>query len=409
MWLISTMMRAFKKFSKDTKLLIIMSHIGGLCGGMTGFMLSLYFQTVGFSFENIGMVGGIGGLATTFTYLITPKANKIIGSKNLLYISSVLGVVGSIILLVKVDFILYILSSVIGGVANGLFSPAFVTVLAQKNSDTKYVYSVQTFSHQIGIAIGNMLGGILPTALMKAFSLQISAAFWWSILIATIIYSTQLILLIFTKIDAIPQEYGKKNSKIIRRFAITQALIGLGAGLVIPWIPLFFTNKYFLPQYPDSESAYSNALPLVSSVMTTVSFLMAFSFLLSPLFADKIGYVKTIVGTQSASVLFLVLLPFTPTFSLAAAFYIIRTILMMMSSPISTAFMMKIVDASERTRANSITMFAWNLAWSLSYSISGYIWNNTSIYIPFFLCATFYLSSFLLYYLFFAPEEYKSK
>lgn len=401
----------YLSFPKEIRMLIVASFISGLVGGMVGFMLSLYFQSVGFSLREIGIIGGMSGISTTLTYLFTPKVSAILGNKKTMILALLIGLIGSVLLLISVNLILYLISSVLGGISGGLFSPAFIAVLSNKidSKNSKYVYSAQSFSHQIGIAIGTILGGVLPPSLMKAFSLQISIAFWWSILISILIGSIQLYIIITTNIEDDKIEEKRTQSslsrKLIAKFALTQLLIGLGAGLVIPWIPIFFTNRYFLPYYPDYDTAYSVALPLVSTVMTIVSFLMAFSFLLSPIFAEKFGYVRTIVGTQSSSVVFLVLLPFSPNFVVAALIYIIRTILMMLSSPIATSFMMNLLPPSERTKANAITMFSWNMAWSISYSLSGYLWENVPIYLPFIICGSLYLMSFALFYIFFARAE----
>ncbi|MEM3513227.1 MAG: MFS transporter, partial [Thermoplasmata archaeon] len=338
------MFSAYSEFSANIKLLIILSFAGGIGGGMTWFMLSLYMQSVGFSLQNIGWVGGMGGLATTLTYLVTPFIGNTIGKKNTLYIGYGLGILSAGLLLILVNLPLYIVSSVVGGIGSALAGPTFITVLSNmcNKKISNYAFSFQSFSQQIGMAIGTVMGGILPSGIMQIFSLNITQGFWWSILISIIINSTQIIVLFFTRVEngikLAHFSFKIKEPKLIGKFAVTQMLIGLGAGLVIPWFPIFFTNKYFLPNYPDFNTAYAVALPQVSAIMTISSVIMSFSFLVAPFFAERFGQVKLIAGSQAISVFFLFSIPFSPFFALAALLYIIRTILMMVSSPIGTSF-----------------------------------------------------------------------
>ncbi|MEM4293202.1 MAG: MFS transporter [Thermoplasmata archaeon] len=405
------MFRAYSEFSVDIKLLILLSFAGGIGGGMTWFMLPLYMQSVGFSLQNIGWIGGVGGLATTLTYLATPLIGNTLGKKNTLYTGFGLVILSYTLLLIKVNLQLYIISSIIGGVGNALTGPTFITVLSNLCSTgiSKYAFSFQSFSQQFGTALGTIMGGIFPSGIMRLFSLSIAQGFWWSILFAISISSIQIIVLFFTHVEngmKIAHFSIKiKEPGLIGKFAVTQMLIGLGAGLVIPWFPIFFTNRYFLPQYPDFDTAYGVALPLVGTIMTVSSVIMSFSFLVAPFFAERFGQVKLITGSQALSVLFLFLIPFSPFFALAALLYIIRTILMMVSSPIGTSFMMTSVKAEDKSNANAITMFAWNASWSFSYFIAGYLWEIFPDYVPFLLCSIFYLSSCLLYFLFFSRLE----
>jgi|GEM_PF-1771933 len=413
--MLTGMFGAYSKFTINVKLLIALTFAGGIGGGMTWFMLTLYMQSVGFSFENIGWIGGIGGIATTLTYLITPAVANSFGKKNTLYAGYFLGILSAVILLIKVDLVLYIISSIVGGIGSALVGPTYITVLSNM-ADRKigiYVFSFQSFSQQIGMSIGTIMGGVLPAGLTH-LSGNVIIAFWWSIVLAVLINTLQIVFLFFTNVENGIKLHGfslKMKDRIkITKFGITNMFIGLGAGFVIPWFPLFFTNKFFLSQYPDFNTAYANALPLVSLIMTISSIIMSFSFLVAPFFAERFGQVKLIVGSQLLSVLFLFLIPFAPAFLFAGTLYIIRTILMMFSSPIATAFMMSAVDPEDKTNANSITMFAWNAAWSVSYFSSGWIWAMSPDYLlPFALCSVFYITSSVLYFVFFINIERKEK
>ena len=91
----------------------------------------------------------------------------------------------------------------------------------------------------------------------------------------------------------------KRDNKLIGQFIVTQLLIGLGSGLVVPYLNLYFTNRFAV-----SLSGMSILIAL-GQIMTIVS------MLIGPTLAAKVGSVRAVVIFQVLSLPFLLFTGFT--------------------------------------------------------------------------------------------------
>ncbi|RLG49369.1 MAG: hypothetical protein DRN90_01895 [Thermoproteota archaeon] len=107
----------------------------------------------------------------------------------------------------------------------------------------------------------------------------------------------------------------------------------------------------------------------------------------------------------------LILIPFSPSFYVAAGLYIPRTILMNMSHPLISALLMRLSPEDERASITSITHLARSLPNSFSQQIGGYIMENIGLDIPLFLTSGVYFIYIAAFYMLFrnAEEEHGIK
>ena len=114
--------------------------------------------------------------------------------------------------------------------------------------------------------------------------------------------------------------------------------------------------------------------------------------------ARHVGLVRGIVMTQILSTLFLFAMPFAPTAFLAAPLYVVRAMLMNMSSPLSDTFLMNMIAEDERATASSFNVVIWRLPNAASTVIGGSLLNSGELSLPFYLCTGLYVSSITLFY-----------
>jgi predicted MFS family arabinose efflux permease len=98
------------------------------------------------------------------------------------------------------------------------------------------------------------------------------------------------------------------------------------------------------------------------------------------------------------STVFLLALPFCPTPAIAGFLYVVRAVLMNMSSPLSDTFLMSIVAEDERAIASSFNVVLWNLPNAASTVVGGALLNSGSLSLPFYLCGLLYIMSIILFY-----------
>jgi predicted MFS family arabinose efflux permease len=98
-------------------------------------------------------------------------------------------------------------------------------------------------------------------------------------------------------------------------------------------------------------------------------------------------------------------LAFAPDPVTAGGLYVVRTMLMNMSSPLSDAFLMGIITKEERGLASAINSIVWRLPHSVTTVIGGVLLGMGLYSEPFYLAALFYVASVGLFYALFRNVE----
>src|SRR6266700_2650778 len=135
--------------------------------------------------------------------------------------------------------------------------------------------------------------------------------------------------------------------------SLTQVLIGLGAGLFIPYF-----NLYFVQHLGTSSALFG----LVDGGATAITALFTLG---APLLAVRLGKVSTIALTELASIPLLLILGLTNNLPVAAVVYLFRYGLMDMSVGIFQVFSMEVAPVQHRGLANSSYQASFQIAWAL--------------------------------------------
>ena len=150
------------------------------------------------------------------------------------------------------------------------------------------------------------------------------------------------------------------------RLCLPEFLIGLGAGLTIPFINLYFSGRF------------GKGPAQVSEIFSYAQIATFFAFLAAPVLARRFGGVRTVVACQLLSIPFFLLMAFTMSPVVAIAAFLGRHALMNMAGPVASNFAMEVVPARQRALTNGIKTIAWNGAWAVSTSAGGWMMSHTS-------------------------------
>jgi MFS family permease len=145
------------------------------------------------------------------------------------------------------------------------------------------------------------------------------------------------------------------------KFAATELAIGIGSGLTIPFINLYFYNRFSVE--PGDVSLFYAAAEAIMFV----------GFLSTPLFAIRYGAVRTIVLFQIGSIPFFLLMAFTTSLPLAVAAFLARQAMMNMVQPVSDHFLMEAADPRQRARINGLKQMCRRGSWVIAPAASGYL------------------------------------
>jgi MFS family permease len=151
------------------------------------------------------------------------------------------------------------------------------------------------------------------------------------------------------------------------RICLPLVIIGLGAGLTIPMINLYFNKRFHYGA--GTISAFFS----VAQVLTFVAFLA------SPLLARRYGGVRTVVACQMLSIPFFLVMAFTGSPALAVGAFFARHALMNMAGPVTSQFAMEVVPAHHRALTNGFREISWNFTFMFGTIIGGWIIDNASL------------------------------
>jgi predicted MFS family arabinose efflux permease len=177
------------------------------------------------------------------------------------------------------------------------------------------------------------------------------------------------------------------------KLILPSTLIGLGAGLIIPFLNLYFRDRFGLREAQ------------IGFLFAVMQGFMVVGNLFGPEVSKRLGLVRGVVVTQLASVPFMLVLALSTFFPFVAAAFFLRGGLMNMNQPLSSHFAMEVVPPRDHAITNSLLSLSWFLAWSVSADIGGHLIERKGYALPLLIAAALYVLASFLYWMFFRDVE----
>jgi MFS family permease len=181
----------------------------------------------------------------------------------------------------------------------------------------------------------------------------------------------------------------------IGRFAVTQGLLGFGAGLFFPYINLYFK------EHLGASTEFIGALSATGAV-----FIAAASLLAAPL-AVRFGKVRLAVVAQLTSLIFLFTVGAVPLLLVAAAALLTRSFCMTLTGPPLLTYYMEAVPERARVLASSVQNVTYQIIWAVGAGVGGLLIASPQLGFAsvFFAAIPFYAASALLIALWFGGQH----
>ncbi|HEY7372648.1 MAG TPA: MFS transporter [Polyangia bacterium] len=158
-----------------------------------------------------------------------------------------------------------------------------------------------------------------------------------------------------------------ESRAVVLRLAALFSVDSFGGGFVVQSLLVLWLHRRF---QLDARTT--------AGVFFVAGMLSAFSQVLSPRVAARIGLVRTMVYTHLPSNVFLVLAGVMPTAPLAITFLLLRTAVSQMDVPARQAYVMAVVPPEERAAASSVTNVPRSLAAGLAPLLAGALLERSS-------------------------------
>ncbi|GAS81322.1 MFS transporter [Paenibacillus amylolyticus] len=414
-------------WSRNIQLFFLASILYQIGNGMFSVLYNLYIQGLGYNDTMNGQIVSIQSLATAIMFVPIGLCGDLFSRKRLL----ITGALFSGIFLIGRSFDYSATGLIWFAVFSGLFAGVFqvlaIPYLAENVKKSQrlkmfsYYSSLVLASQVLGSLGGGVFADLLHTAgLAKVTGLQTVLFVGGAATLAAFIpllFVTEGTAATQTTIPAQPvlqpnadlKESStstlstddlitkKKDSRLIGQFVVTQLLIGLGSGLVVPYLNLYFTNRFSV-----SLSGMSLLIAL-GQIMTIVS------MLIGPTLAAKVGSVRAVVIFQVMSLPFLLLTGFTNLLFIASLSFLFRQALMNAANPIHSAILVDRISDKRRGIANSLMQTSFMIGWATMGPVQSYLVTTYGTYwgyaITFSITGSLYVISSLMYYVMFREPK----
>jgi MFS family permease len=191
--------------------------------------------------------------------------------------------------------------------------------------------------------------------------------------IAAAVLYLRLSLAVETPLATARPRLSPESGRVIARLSALFSIDGLGGGFLVTALIAYFLYKRF-----GVAEGSIGLLFVAARVLNAVSHFGA-AFL-----ARRIGLVNTMVFTHLPSSLFLMAMPFAPSFPVAAALFLLRESLVEMDVPARQSYVMAVVRPEERVQAAGITALVRLGAWAVAPLFAGLFMQAGTIGTPLF-------------------------
>lgn len=401
---------SMRMLSRNAKLFLAATAVRGIGNGIWGVLFNLYLKQVGFRPDFIGLVFTVGGITTGVTALPIGLACEKIGVRKALLIGETVDFVNLLMVWTLVPPVLLsmnILSGFIGTIGWVANAP-FMMENSQEGERT-YLFSAFWTLMVITGVVGNVVGGFLPTIfslLLRASPGETSVlSFRLSLALAAVLAASSLLpfFMIKQKKNSTGCQtrdlLGFKNVKSWRtivKFIVPTAIIGLGAGFIVPLFNLFFSLKF---------AASAGQIGIMSAASNIT---LGIGLIAAPALSRRLGKVRSVVLCEFASMPFIMFTTLAPNLPLAAASYVTRNALMNMAGPIGTTLQMELVSETERATTSGFMVMADNVPRAITASASGVMMTGDDFLTPFLFTTATYFAASTIYFVFFRRAEAKN-
>jgi len=390
-----------RKFQTNARLYLLYSFASGFAMGILRLLFNFYVLSIGYDRGLMGTLAGIPPLVIAALAIPAGMLSHRFGLRFTLISGATLMVFSIFGLSMSTALVGLVLFSVTRGLSRTLLSVSNAPFMTEHSESTErtHLFSVQFATRLAAMFFGGILGGALPSLVASILGVgpQDLAAYRGALWVCAALYTLAILPLLrlprlATKTE--PRANPRlremfRNPKQLLRLFIPQVIIGFGAGVLVPFLNVYFRDRYGLSDFT------------IGTLYSIQSVFMAVASLLGPVVAERLSRVRAVVVVQLLSIPFLVLLGYAPLVSFSAIGFFARASLMNMGNPLYTAFAMESVETDRRPTASALMQMSWQGTRSFGAFASGHIQEGPGFSALFPITIGCYLLASGLIYVFF--------
>jgi MFS family permease len=355
--------------------------------GMMGVVLGIYLFRTGLTSFAIGLVIAVGLAGTAVATVLASLIADRVGRRPFLLILSLLSGVAGIALAVCPSLPVLAMLAFVGmlngtGTDRSAASAPDQAVLPGLVSDVKRTWTLAWYNVLLdgGGALGAMAAA-LPTLLQHHLSISVFRSYhlvfvgYFGLCLAVAalysFLSSAVEVVNPTGLAPTRTMIAPESKRIVAKLTALFSLDAFGGGFLTDALVAY----WFFRRFGIGEEN-------LGLVFFAVHVLNALSHLGAAWLARHIGLIKTMVFTHLPSSLFLIAVPFAPSFKVAVVLLLCREALVEMDVPTRQSYVAAVVLPNERTFASGLTNLSRNVFWAVGSSVAGLVMQNLAFSAP---------------------------
>jgi MFS family permease len=355
--------------------------------GMMGVLLGVYLFRTGLTSAAIGLVIAVGLAGSALATVLVSLIADLVGRRSFLLILSLLSAVAGIALAVAPSLAVLAILAFVGmlngtGTDRSAASALDQAVIPGLVSDAKRTWNLAWYNVLLdgGGALGAMTAALpilfqrqLSVSVLRSYRLVFFGYSGLCFAVAAVYSFLSPAVEVASPAGLAPTrtKITPESKRIVAKLTALFSLDALGGGFLTDALVAY----WFFRRFGIDEQS-------LAFVFFAVHVLNAASHLGAAWLARHIGLIKTMVFTHLPSSLFLIAVPFAPSFKVAILLFLCREALVEMDVPTRQSYVAAVVLPNERTFASGLTNLARNLLWAVGSGIAGLIMQNLAFSAP---------------------------
>lgn len=386
--------RVIKKLNRNMKMFLIVNLIECFVMGVFNTFVGIYLKEIGYGEHFVGYVLSINTLVIAFGSVFSAYFLEKIGRRYSFMMGFLFTALGSVgIIFVKSKILILTMSILVGfglsvrATAEGMFITENTV-----EEDRVAVFSLSYVIYNMGYVLATFLGGLISSFMAHYIDSKTAVQIIFLISTGMSLLAILPIALMKDPKNHIPRDmkgcikaYKNIMKKNVIAFMVYYAIIGIGAGLVVPFFSIYL--KYSMN--------ISDAI--VGTILSISQFGCIIGGMIIPFIVSKVGRARTVILCQLISIPFLLSIMFPQGIIMITIAFFMRNGLMNMATPVIQNLEMELIEEDERTNLSSLAAVVQNLSRAIGITIGGFLMEQMSYNTPYFVTVLLYIIGVLIF------------
>jgi MFS family permease len=345
------------ELSRDAKTIFVVRSVRGFASGFGSLLLGTTLKSLSISSLHVGLVLGAAVAGNVVTSLAVAKWSDKLGLRRSYSVFFVVLAISGLVLAFTNSLLMFIVVALTGTLStdmmdNGPFTSLEQSMLGRDLNGNQRISGFGIFNAFAALAasFGALATG-LPHLLRLSFTSLPPNQRFFLVIVPLALTSAIIVTSLSSQLEAPANVEGKtvrtglgRSEPTVRKLSALFAADAFGGGFIVQ----SFITYWF-------EVKFHTTIGTLGVAFFAIGLLQSVSFIIATFFAKRFGLLRTMVFSHLPSNVLLIFIAFAPNLPIALGLLFAVSLLSKMDVPTRQAYVMALVNPTERTAAAGYT------------------------------------------------------